>query len=160
MRPTTTDDLVLYGKLRTDKAKNLVATQGIRYENKEILVDFVVARQESVTKMVPIVGCESEMYSKHGVGYSLDGDNGYTFDFWKLLMFQAPILVFAARVNTARLNALEKSLTRCASDYREYWSLRRLYVVLLPSVSRKHSEVQLGIGTADGAIAFERLGIS
>ena len=111
----------------------------------------------AVLVVVPLVGCESEMHSNHGVGYSLDGDNGYTFDFWKLLMFQAPLLVFAARVNTARLDDLQESLRSCARDYRDYWSARRLCVVLLPSASRNHGEVRLGIGTADGGIDFARL---
>src|SRR5439155_3083478 len=104
--------------------------------NREVLVDFVVGRQESATKVVALVGCESEMHSNHGVDYSLDGENGYTFDFWKLLMFQAPLLVFAARVNTVWLDDLEESLRLCARDYRDYWSRRRLHVVLLPSASR------------------------
>lgn len=157
LRPATQDELVLYGKPRKDEAKDLVAGQGIGYMNREVLVDFVVGRQESETKVVPLVGCESEMHSNHGVGYSLDGDNGYTFDFWKLLMFQAPLLVFAARVNTVWLDELEKSLRLCARDYRDYWSARRLCVVLLPSASRKLGEVRLGIGTADGGIEFARL---
>jgi hypothetical protein len=157
LRPSTAEELVLYGKPRKDEAKDLVAGQGIEYVNKEVLVDFVVARQESETKMVPLLGCESEMHSNHGVGYSLDGNNGYTFDFWKLLMFQAPLLVFAARVNTVRLDDLEESLRFCAADYRDFWSGKRLYVVLLPSASRKLGEVRLGIGTGDGGIEFERL---
>jgi hypothetical protein len=157
LRPATAEELVLYGKPRKDQAKDLVAGQSIEYVNKEVLVDFVVARQESETKLVPLLGCESEMHSNHGVGYSLDGENGYTFDFWKLLMFQAPLLVFAARVNTAWLDNLEESLRLCASDYRDYWSGRRLCVVLLPSASRKRGEVRLGIGAADGQIEFERL---
>ena len=125
--------------------------------NRKVPVDFVVARQESETKVIPLVGCESEMHSNHGVGYSLDGDNGYTFDFWKLLLFQAPLLVFAARVNTVWLDELEDSLPRCAKDYQDCWSGRRLCVVLLTSASLKHSEVRLGIGTADGGIEFARL---
>jgi hypothetical protein len=157
LRPATAEELVLYGKPRKDEAKDLVAGQGIKYVNKEVLVDFVVARQESATKVVPLVGCESEMHSNHGVGYSLDGNNGYTFDLWKLLMFQAPLLVFAARVNTVWLDDLEESLRLCAREYRDYWSPRRLCVVLLPSASRKRSEVRLGIGTAEGEIEFERL---
>lgn len=156
LRPPTPDDLVLFGKPRKDEAKELLAGHGIGYVNREVLVDFVVARQESETKLVPLVGCESEMHSHHGVGYSLDGDNGYTFDFWKLLMFQAPHLVFAARVNTAWLDGLEESLVLCAGEYRDYWSGRSLRVVLLPSASRKLSEVRLGLGTADGGIEFER----
>lgn len=157
LRPTTPHRLVLYGKPRMDEAKQLLAGQGVAYVNREVLVDFMVAQQESATKMVPLLGCESEMYSNHGVGYSLDGENGYTFDFWKLLMFQAPSLVFAARVNTAWLNNLEKSLCLCAAEYRDYWLHRRLAVVLLPSASKKLGEVRLGVGTSQGSIQFERL---
>jgi hypothetical protein len=157
LRPDAADELVLYGKPRKEEARELVAGQGIGYVNREVLVDFVVGRQESETKVVPLVGCESEMHSDHGVGYSLDGENGYTFDFWKLLMFQAPLLVFAARVNTAGLDELEESLRLCAADYRDYWSGRRLRVVLLPSASRRFGEVRLGVGSADGGIEFARL---
>ncbi len=157
LRPAMAEELVLYGKPRKDEAKDLIAGQGVGFVDKEVLVDFVVARQESETKLVPLVGCESEMHSNHGVGYSLDGENGYAFDFWKVLMFQAPLLVFAARVNTVWLDDLEESLRLCARDYCDYWSRRRLCVVLLPSASRKRSEVRLGIGTAAGEIEFERL---
>jgi hypothetical protein len=157
LRPEAAEGLVLYGKPGKDEAKDLIASQGIEYVNKEVLVDFVVARQESQTKMVPLVGCESEMYVDHGVGYSLDPENGYTFDFWKLLLFPAPFLIFAARVNTAWLDDLEESLRLCAQDYRDYWSARRLYVALLPSTSRKVSEVRLGMGRRDGELIFERL---
>jgi hypothetical protein len=159
LRPAAPEALVLYGKPRRDEARELVAGQSIGYVSKEVLVDFVVARQESETKMVPLVGCESEMHSNHGVGYSLDGENGYTFDFWKLLMFQAPLLVFAARVNTAWLDDLEASLRLCATDYRDYWAGRRLCVVLLPSASRRLGQVRLGVGTSEGGIEFERLDV-
>lgn len=107
LRPALAEKLVLYGKPRKDETKELVAKQGISYVDKEVLVDFVVARQESETKIVPLVGCESEMHTNHGVGFSLDDKNGYTFDFWKLLMFQAPLLLFAACVNTVWLDELE-----------------------------------------------------
>lgn len=157
LRPASPAELVLYGKPRKDEARELVAGQGIGYVNREVLVDFVVARQVSETKLIPLVGCESEMHANHGVGYSLDGDNGYTFDFWKLLMFQAPLLVFAARVNTVWLDDLEDSLRLCARDYDDFWSGRRLCVVLLPSASRRRGGVRLGIGAADGYIEFERL---
>jgi hypothetical protein len=157
LRPESADGLVLYGKPRKDEAKELVASCAIEYINKEVLVDFVVGRQESETKIVPLVGCESEMHSNHGVGYTLDGENGYTFDFWKVLMFQSPLLVFAARVNTSLLDDLEESLRVCAHEYRDYWSSRLLYVVLLPSASRKLGEVRLGVGKSDGEIQFERL---
>lgn len=157
LRPMSPEELVLYGKPRKDEARGLVAGQGIGYVNQEVFVDFVVTRQDSETKLAPLVGCESEMHSNHGVGYSLDGDNGYTFDFWKLLMFQAPLLIFAARVNTSGLDELEDSLRLCARDYHDFWSGRRLCVVLLPSASRRRDEVRLGIGTTKGEIAFERL---
>jgi hypothetical protein len=157
LRPESADGLVLYGKPRKDEAKELIASYGIEYINKEVLVDFVVGRQESETKIVPLVGCESEMHSNHGVGYSLDGENGYTFDFWKVLMFQAPLRVFAARVNTAWLDNLEESLRVCAREYQDYWSSHRLYVALLPSASRKLAEVRLGVGKPNGEILFERL---
>jgi hypothetical protein len=157
LRPASSEGLVLYGKPRTVEARALVAGHGIEYVHREVLADFVVARQESETKLIPLVGCESEMHSNHGVGYSLDGDNGYTFDFWKLLMFQAPLLVFAARINTGCLDKVEESLRLCARDYRNFWSRRRLCVVLLPSASRQREEVRIGIGAADGNIEFERL---
>jgi hypothetical protein len=157
LRPQAESNLLFYGKPRKDEAKELIADYGIAYVNKEVGVDFAVARQDSPTKMVPLVGCESEMHSKHGVGYSLDDENGYTFDFWKVLMFQAPLLVFAARVNTARLGDLERSLRLCAQDYRNYWSERRLYVVLLPSASRRLDEVRVAVGKPDGDLVFKRL---
>ncbi len=42
-------------------------------------------------------------------------------------------------------------------SHQDYWSSRRLYVVLLPSASRKLGEVRLGVGKPDGEIRFERL---
>jgi hypothetical protein len=157
LRPAGVKNLVLYGRPRKEETKELVAGLGISYVAKEIFVDFVVAEQVSETKMLPLVGCESEMHPNHGVGYSLDGANGYTFDFWKVLLFPAPLLVFAAYVSTAWLDDLEESLRLCARDYKDHWCRRKLYVVLLPSASLKLAEVRLAVGQPDGELLFEGL---
>ena len=157
LRPQPAQNPVLYGRPTKEESKTLVAGLGIEYVPHEMSVDFVVAEQETPTRRLPLVGCESEMHSNHGVGYSLDGANGYTFDFAKVLLFPAPTLLFAARVSTYRLGDLEESLRACAHDYRQFWAGRRLLLVLLPSATKKLEEVRLGAGRENGELAFERL---
>ena len=127
--------------------------QAIPYVHEEVIVDFTVAEPESGTKRFYLVACESEMFDGHGTNYSLDRkQHGYTYDFWKLLLFPAPILLFAARVAPSRtlktieerLDNLENSLIACAGDYHRYWLGRRLYAVLLPLRSRKAGSSSLG----------------
>lgn len=155
---------VLYGS--PDKgAIAMVGGRVPRLIRPAFLVDFTVAERVDGRRLVPLVACESEMYDRHGTGYSLDWhNNGYCFDFVKLLHSRAPVRLFTARAaggygltETQRLDRLAGALDDCARDHHDYWSGCPLYVVLLPESPGRLHEVRLGIGRPDGGIDFARL---
>lgn len=167
LAPSTTCTPILYCAPHSPLTKHLLADHLISFVSQEWLVDFVVVEQESATKRLPLIACESEMHPSHGVGYSFDivrdgGGNvypkdGYVWDFCKLLHFPAPHLLFAAQLPDVYMGRLEDSLRACAREYRSFWENRRLTIVLLPSATRRRSRIRLGAGNAAGELHFENL---
>jgi hypothetical protein len=109
---------VFYGRPRSG-SRTLIEEWGLSYIPGEMFVDFVLSDLRTPADLRIIIGCESEMHDNHGTGYTLDDENGYTKDFRQLLRFPAPMLLFAARVRTERLNELEPSLISCAKDFHD-----------------------------------------
>lgn len=150
---------VFYGRPKPG-SKRLLESWGVRYVPGEMLVDFVAGDLRRATDLRMLVGCESEMHDDHGTGSSLDDDNGYAKDFRQLVRFPAPTLLFAAMVRTSRISDLETSLAECARRFRDEWSGKRLYLVLLPSAKTRRRLVRLGIGERDGSLRFEALDLT
>jgi hypothetical protein len=147
---------VFYGRPRPG-SKRLLESWGVTYVPGEMFVDFVAGDLFGPSDLRMLVGCESEMHENHGVGYSLDEDNGYAKDFRQLLRFPASVLLFAAMIRTARMAELEESLAQCARDFHGDWSAKRLYIVLLPSAKTRRRLTRLGVGEPDGSLRFEAL---
>ena len=140
----------------------LIAKHSVTVMKIEWMVDFLVVDQESATKRIPLIACESEMHPNHGCGYSFDPydkdpkyhKDDYVWDFCKLLHFNAPYLLFIARLSDRNFVTLEESLNQCAREYRELWQNSRLRIVLLPTAIRRRRQIQPGEGKPDGKIAF------
>jgi hypothetical protein len=153
---STTDShgAVLFGRPHRN-VHSILTDWGLTYEPEEYMVDFSVINSPLPSRITPLVGCESEMYSGHGVNYSFEreGDyraNGYVFDFRKLLMFRAPTLLFVAMHVPDRIARLEVTLDQCARDYIAEWQGRRLRVVLLPASKWNKYSVRVGVEDGDG----------
>jgi hypothetical protein len=152
LAPVNVRGALLFGNPRTT-VQQILNDWGIEYEPEEFLVDFTLISFPTPTRLTPVLGCESEMYPGHGVEYSFNREgpcraNGYVFDFRKLLMFQAPSLLFAARLVPNRIARLERTLDQCAKEYCSEWRGRRIHVVLMPS--SRWEEYDVRIGTDDG----------
>jgi hypothetical protein len=152
---------LLYCLPHSKRTRQLLDEHGIQFALVERMVDFLVVEQKSQTKHTPLIACESEM-NDQGVSYSFDvgpsgPTEGYVWDFWKLLHFNAPHLLFIARVPSAEscIPMLEITLNQCAGEYHdELWKGRQLSVVLLPTATRKPQPIRLGAGQPNGEIAF------
>ena len=67
-------------------------------DREEVLVDFTVLDWKSQDHIV--LTAESEMHAAHGVGYHICGNNGYAWDFYKLLLVPSPIRLYFAQVGS------------------------------------------------------------
>jgi hypothetical protein len=169
LAPADATSRVLYGapKMAANKiVKDLLAAHTIAFEPREWIVDFVVMDRRSSTLHIPLVACESEMHSDHGTGYGFETceyggkkclENGYVWDFCKLLHFPAPRLLFTARLPDSKMLALENSLRECAREYCDLWSARCLNAVLFPSGKTRRRLVRIGQASTDGTLCFENL---
>jgi len=125
----------------TNYFNTVVADANMEWERREWMIDFVVEVRETDTFSRPLIGCESEAWNSYDVGHGFEAQvggqprNGYLWDFKKLIFFQAPRLLFVARVNKpeAQLPELQQSLAQCAIEHAEYWPKREVFLCLLPS---------------------------
>ena len=103
LAPATARLRVLYCSPKKEESTKLIAEHGVPIRKIEWMVDFSVVDEESTTRRISLIACESpEMHPNHGCGYSFDFDDknlkyhkdDYVWDFCKLLHFKAPHLSF------------------------------------------------------------------
>jgi hypothetical protein len=71
-------------------------TPGRLHQPGQVLVDFSI-HNWGAANPIQLTG-ESEMNAQHGVGDSLEGDDDYSWDFYKLLLIPSTTRLFVARV--------------------------------------------------------------
>jgi hypothetical protein len=91
----------------------------------EVMLDFSIHNWDAGRPV--LLTAESEMYAEGGTGDSLEGEDDYSWDFYKLLLVASPVRLFIARVGerwitqtrlqrgTVRRNQLVKSLSNIVS---------------------------------------------
>ena len=108
-----------------------------------------------------LLAMESEAATIHGVGDAIDPDNGYAWDYSKLLFIEAPLRIFVARVGStpagtgdnrrrdllASLNRLTgRALTEMKDTRKPSEVLRVVYILGNGRRSRKDSVVAVWDG--------------
>lgn len=157
---------VLVAAPHDEATGELLGLHGLAYEHREWLADITVWDRSTRTEF-PVLACESEVAPSHGVGYDFGTagrNNGYVWDFRKLLFVAAPSLLFVARVNKergdgtfARLTRLKETIAACASDYATVWQGRALRVILLPNGANEVDWTILGASDGDGPLGWQWL---
>jgi hypothetical protein len=118
------------------------------HQPEQVLLDFTIRNPEA-TSPLQVTG-ESEMGPSHGVGTSTRGSDGYSWDFYKLLLVPSPTRLFAARVAADGASAVDRTRTLAAS-------LRGLIDWYGPAMLRPNDEVGGFIIPATKADAAETL---
>ena len=105
----------------------------------EVLVDYTVHDWADIRPLV--LSAESEMYAFHGVGDTMEGNDEYSWEFYKFLLAPGHLRLFLARVGPdaqadgfQRRDALERTLQSLAAAYAPglMSSSDELGVVIIP----------------------------
>lgn len=109
-----------------------------RLSIREYMVDFSIWNNDNAPGEHIELTMESECFPAHGVGDSASLQDGYSYDFYKVLLVPSPRRLFVARVNDVhgahRRDVLLQSLTTLTRDAARLGYLRQgdqLAVVLL-----------------------------
>ncbi|WP_437644273.1 hypothetical protein [Sorangium sp. So ce362] len=120
------------------------------HQPEQVLVDFSV-HNWNASSPIQLTG-ESETYAAHGVGDSLTSKDGYSWDFYKLLIVPSATRLFFARVGGADG---EDASTRCSKLAQTLMGLVDWYgpallrphdelgAVILPSAKKAHADTIL-----------------
>lgn len=118
------------------------------YQTRQLLFDLTVTDGWKL-----LLACESEVHAQHGAGHGLDAEeDGYAWDFRKLLLAPAEKLLFVARVSKSgqgkpprSIAGLKTSLEKCLSEM-PIPAGRSLYVLILPGGQTQVKDAEIGRG--------------
>lgn len=123
------------------------STGSRRLSVREYMVDFSVWNNDTAPGEHIEFTMESECFAAHGVEDSASLQDGYSYDFYKVLLVPSPRRLFVARVNDVhgahRRDVLLQSLTTLTRDAARLGYLRQgdqLAVVLLAASSGRRAD--------------------
>jgi hypothetical protein len=127
-----------------------------RLSIREYMVDFSIWNNDRAQGEHIALTMESECFPAHGVGDSASLQDGYSYDFYKVLLVPSPRRLFVARVNDVhgahRRDVLLQSLTTLANDAAGLGYLRQgdqLAVVILAASSGQRADSIVAVWDPD-----------
>lgn len=125
-----------------------------RLSQREFLLDFTLWPLDDAEGDHLLLSMESECYGAHGVGDTVTLDDGYSYDFYKLLLVPSPRRLFFARVNgdAQRRDTLLGSLQTLTVEARDRGYLRdgdELLAVILSAAGTHRNNSRAAVWAGD-----------
>jgi len=140
-------------RFRTDMIEDLWKKNSTReHEACEVLLDFSVHNWDSPFPI--LMTSESETFAQHGAGASISNIDGYSWDFYKLLVVPSPKRLFFARVGTIRKEkGVERrdSLCKTLKTILEDWGYGKAFlregdelgIIIIPELASEWKDLRL-----------------
>ena len=118
-----------------------------RLSAMQFLVDFSIWPTDNAktSKLVHLT-MESEMYSEHSVKPEVHSENGYAYDFYKIVWCKSPRRLFACCVRwDSERDKLQKSLTKVAKESASFIGSDELRVFMLSPGRKQSGDSRVGV---------------